>query len=92
MLSFEYFFLITTIRNLKCSRNIDPVWYKKLWIKTWYNSKNISEYCLFFLCNFLGTNCADTYRTSLYQNVIFVLAIRIMEISELFGIENYAED
>ena len=92
MCSFEYFFLITTIRNLKCSRNIDPVWYKKLWIKTWYNSKNICEYSLFFLCNFFGTNCADTYRTSLYQNVIFVLAIRIMEISELFDIENYAED
>ena len=26
------------------NKNIDRVWHRKLWIKSWYNSKNLCEY------------------------------------------------
>ena len=34
------------------NRNINTVGHGKVWIKSWYNSKHLYEYCWIFLCDF----------------------------------------
>ena len=41
---------------------ISTVYIRTLWMKSWYNSKKNLKFWGFFLYNFLGPNCADTFR------------------------------
>ena len=78
------------------NRNFDTVCHRKLLIKSWYNSKNLCEYCRFFLFDFFDLNCANNSRPkfdvalrpkcvdSSYRQIYTIV------ISEHFGTENHA--
>ena len=53
---------------------IDTVWYRKLWIKSWYNSKTFCKYCWLYCVIFW----AKTVLTSPDQNVSLALDYNVL--------------
>ena len=58
-------------RSLGCmyNKNIDKVYDRKLWIKSWYNSKNLWKIFLIFLVQFLDQNCSEVSRPNLFIQI-----------------------
>ena len=76
------------------SLGFETVWDRKLFMKSWYNSKNLYEYCWFYICCFLCQTVSippnENVSISSDQYVCLLLVSNIYNGNiGTIGIENY---